>query len=162
MDNQEQQRDNRLFTLTVYLMSGQLTEEFVKENPVVSRTIEIKGCQTLEDLHHAIFDAFDRFEEHMYEFQFGKGPHDREGECYVLPAAADDSFGGGPTIAGTVDQTTIGSLGLTVDQPFGYWFDFGDNWYHQIDVTAIAEEAPKGTYPKVTKRVGASPPQYPD
>jgi hypothetical protein len=33
----------------------------------ISRTIEIRGNQTLEDLHHAIFDAFDRFDEHMDE-----------------------------------------------------------------------------------------------
>src|SRR5512135_50291 len=32
----------------------------------MSRTIQIRGDQTLEDLHHAIFDAFDRWDEHMY------------------------------------------------------------------------------------------------
>jgi hypothetical protein len=36
----------------------------------------MRGDQTLEDLHHAIFDAFGRWEQHMYEFQFGKGPMD--------------------------------------------------------------------------------------
>ncbi|MCX5677188.1 MAG: hypothetical protein NTX87_19550 [Planctomycetota bacterium] len=45
---------------------------------------------------------------------------------------------------------------------FGYWFDFGDDWWHQINVVAIADEALRGKYPKVTKRVGASPPQYVD
>ncbi|MBN2476718.1 MAG: hypothetical protein JXB62_19060 [Pirellulales bacterium] len=25
-----------------------------------------------------------------------------------------------------------------VDQPFGYWFDYGDDWWHQIDVQVIA------------------------
>ena len=37
----------------------------------------IRGDQTLEDLHHAIFDALGREEEHMYEFQLGgTGPMD--------------------------------------------------------------------------------------
>jgi len=156
------ERDSRLFTLDVFLIGGQITEEFAKLNPVISRTIQIKADQTLEELHNAIFDAFDREEEHMYEFQFGKGPNDRKGKRYVLPSAAEDSFGGGPKIAGVVTRTTIGSLDLAVDQAFGYWFDFGDDWWHQINVAAIEEQAPSGRYPKVTKRVGASPPQYPD
>jgi hypothetical protein len=155
-------RDKRLFTLDVFLIGGPMTEEFAKQNRVISRTIQIRGDQTLEDLHHAIFDALDREEEHMYEFQFGKGPHDRKGKRYVLPMAADDPFSGGPKIAGVVSRTTIGSLDLAVDQAFGYWFDFGDDWWHQINVVAIEEQAPRGKYPKVTKRVGASPPQYPD
>jgi len=155
-------RDNRLFTLEVFIIGGSLTEEFAKQNPVISRRIQIKGHQTLENLHHAIFDAFDREEEHMYEFQFGKGPNDRKGKRYVLPMAADDPLGGGPKVAGVVTLTTIGSLGVSVDQSFGYWFDFGDDWWHQINVVAIEKQAPRGTYPKVTKRVGASPPQYPD
>jgi len=162
-DDWERPKDNRLFTLDVFLFSGPLTEEYVKKNPVVSRTIEIRGDQTLEELHSAVFDAFDREEEHMYEFQFGgKGPYDPDAERYVLPMALGEDFGG-PEIAGDVTRTTIGSLNLKVNQAFGYWFDFGDDWWHQIDVVAIGDEAPQGgKYPRVTKRVGESPPQYAD
>jgi hypothetical protein len=32
------------------------------------RKIAVKGNQTLDDLHEAIFDAFDRYDEHMYSF----------------------------------------------------------------------------------------------
>ena len=39
---------------------------------------------------------------------------------------------------------------------------FGDNWWHQINVIEIKEEVSKGRYPKIIKRVGASPPQYAD
>lgn len=35
------------------------------------------------------------------------------------------------------DRTEIGSLGLEVDDTFGYWFDFGDDWWPQVDVVAI-------------------------
>ena len=136
-----------------------MTEKFAKRNPVISRTIKIAGDQTLEDLHHAIFDAFDRFDEHMYEFQFGKGPNDPKGKRYVLPHAFDSSE---RKAAGDVAKTTIESLGLKVDQAFGYWFDFGDDWWHQINVVTIDDAVPKGKYPKVVKRVGKSPPQYPD
>jgi hypothetical protein len=151
-----------LYTLAVSLLEGPVTEAFAKANPRLSRTIEIRGSQTLEALHNAIFEAYDRFDEHMYEFQFGRRMHDPEGKRYVLPMAMDDAFGGGPEIAGDVTRTTIGSLGLEVGQCFGYWFDFGDDWYHQIDVVATDPQAPPGDYPRVTKRVGDSPPQYLD
>jgi hypothetical protein len=77
----------RLYTLEVFIISGPVTEKFARKNPVVSRTIQMRGDQTLEDLHHAIFDAFDRFDEHLYEFQFGKGPMDPQAPRYVLPSA---------------------------------------------------------------------------
>ena len=150
----------RLYTLEVFIISGPVTEKFAKKNPVISRTIQIRGDQTLEDLHHAIFDAFGRWEEHMYEFQFGKGPMDPKAPRYVLPSAYE--MGDEQWPAGRVDQTTLDSLGLEVGRSFGYWFDFGDDWWHQINVEAIEDKVSKGKLPKVTKKVGKSPPQYPD
>src|SRR5262249_31960307 len=137
-----------------------ITEKFAKKNPVVSRTIQIRGDQTLEDLHRAIFDAFGRRDEHMYEFQFGKGPMDPEAPRYVLPGAFESDMGEENPPAGRVDRTSIESLDLVVGRSFGYWFDFGDDWGHQINVEAIADKAPDGVFPRVTKRVGKSPPQY--
>lgn len=146
----------RLYTLEVFLLSGPITGKFA----VVSRTIQIQGDQTLEDLHEVIFDAYGRWDQHMYEFQFGKGPMDPKGLRYVLPSAFQDERDEDRPLAGRVDQTTIDSLGLKVGDSFGYWFDFGDDWWHQINVEAIDEEVPQGKYPKVIKKVGANPPQY--
>jgi hypothetical protein len=150
----------RLYTLEVFLLSGPISEKFAKKNRVISRTIQIRGDQTLEDLHQAIFDAFGRWEEHMYEFQFGTGPMDPEAPRYVLPGAFETDLGGKNRPVGRVDQTRIESLGLEVGRSFGYWFDFGDDWWHQINVEAIEDEVPGVKFPKVTKRVGKSPPQY--
>jgi hypothetical protein len=148
-----------LYTLEVFILGGPVDEKFLKRNPEISRVIEIRGDQTLEDLHGAIFDAYDRWDEHMYEFQFGKGPNDPKGKRYVLPTAFETRE---KNVAGNVAETTIDSLGLKVDQAFGYWFDFGDDWWHQINVLAIDDKVPTGKFPKVIKRVGKSPPQYPD
>jgi len=79
-------KDDRLFTLEIALIGGPVAEEFADENPVVSRTIEIRGDQMLEDLHYAIFDAFDREDEHLYEFQVGgKGADGPEGPAVRAP-----------------------------------------------------------------------------
>jgi len=156
-------KDDRLFTLKVFIISGPMTKRFVEKNKVVSRTIQMRGDQTLEDLHYAVFDAFKRFDQHMYEFQIGgKGPMDPKARRYVLPGAFENPMPGAPKPAGDVAHTTIGSLGLKVDDAFGYWFDFGDDWWHQINVVAITEKAGRGKYPRVTKRMGKSPPQYVD
>jgi len=154
--------DERLYRLEVFIISGPISRRFAKKNKVISRTIEIRGTQTLEELHEAIFLAFDREEEHMYEFQVGgKGPMDPEARRYVL-----DLYGRGggdeEGVAGNVEKTPISSLGLKEGEVFGYWFDFGDDWWHQINVLAIEEKAGKGKYPQVTKRIGKSPPQYVD
>lgn len=152
----------RLFTLDVHITDGPMTEKFVKKNKTVCRTIQIRGDQTLEDLHYAIFDAFDRFDEHLYEFELGgKRPMDPNAKKYVLPMALEGPFGEDDA-AGILNETTIGSLGLKPRDAFRYWFDFGDDWWHRIDVVAIDDEIPRGKYPKVTKRMGKSPPQYVD
>ncbi len=151
--------EERLFTLAVFLIGGPVSAKFARRNKIISRTIEIRGRQTLEDLHEAIFEAFDREEDHLYEFQVGgQGPMDPMARKYGLPMPR------GPfsdeTPAGDVSKTAIGALGLRVGDVFGYWFDFGDDWWHQINVVAIVDEVPPGKYPKVTARVGKSPPQY--
>ncbi len=156
---QTAESDQKLYTLDVSIMDGPMTESFLKRNKVVSRVIQIRGDQTLAELHRTIFDAFNREDEHMYEFQIGgKGPMDPKARRYVLPACMQDD----DKPAGDVKRTAIGSLGLRVHDVFGYWFDFGDDWWHQINVVAIEERAARGKFPKVTKRVGKSPPQYAD
>jgi len=151
-----------LYTLEVCLLSGPMTSRFVRENRVVARTIQIRGNQTLKNLHDAIFTAFQREDEHFYEFQVGgKGPNDPKARRYLLSSALDLDNRKQPPPA-NLTRTKIGTIGLQVDEAFGYWFDYGDDWWHQINVLAIDSTIPKGKYPKVIKRVGQSPPQYVD
>ena len=49
---------------------------------------------------------------------------------------------------------------LEAHRTFGYWFDFGDDWFHQVQVERIEKAIPTVTYPRLTKCVGKSPPQY--
>jgi len=155
-------RKDGLYTLNVFIISGPMTAEFAKRNKVISRTIQIRGDQALEDLHHAIFAAFDREEEHMYEFQIGgQRPMDPKARRYVLPGAMEASLSGRKP-SGDATCTAVGSLGLKKGDAFGYWFDFGDDWWHQINVVAIEGESSSRKYPRIVKRIGDSPPQYVD
>jgi hypothetical protein len=142
-----------LYVVSVYLIGGPASEKFA--NKVISRVIEIRGDQTLADLHHAIFKAYDRWEEHLYEFQFGKRPYDPDGPNFGIP---------GPRKKGKrakdARATKLDDLELKPHRAFGYWFDFGDDWYHQVQVNRIEQAIPTVPYPRVIKRVGKSPPQY--
>ena len=151
-----------IYVLEVFITDGLVTETFIKQNPIISRTIEIKAEQTLKTLHQAIFAAFDREDEHMHEFQIGgNSPYDPQSKRYGLSMAFMNELDENRQ-AGDVAKTTIGSLNLKLNQPFGYWFDFGDDWRHQIDVVEIKKAKQKKRYPIVTQRTGKSPPQYPD
>lgn len=150
-----------IYTLEVFLIGGPVSEKFAKRNPVISRTIEIRGDQSLEQLHDVIFRAFNREDEHLYEFQIGgRGPNDPKARRYGLTVPDDNVFG--EYEESDVAETTIDSLKLKKDQAFGYWFDFGDDWWHQINVISIETKNSKSKFPRITKRVGKSPSQYID
>ena len=143
-----------LYVLSVYLKNGPISEKFTAK--VVNRVIEIRGDQTLEQLHRAIFAAYDRWDDHLYEFQLGKRPFDPAGPNFGIP---DPS---GTRGAGDARSTTLDDLQLKPERVFGYWFDFGDDWFHQVQVERIEQAIPTVTYPRLINRVGKSPPQYPD
>lgn len=142
----------KLYIIMVFLKGGPVSKKF--EDKEISRVIEVRGDQTLEDLHLAIFKAYDRWEHHMYEFQLGKRPFDPQGPNYGIPGAA------GSNEVRDARTTTLDDLKLKPERVFGYWFDFGDDWFHQVQIERIDQAIPTVTYPRVIKRVGKSPPQY--
>jgi Plasmid pRiA4b ORF-3-like protein/LexA DNA binding domain len=144
-----------LYVVLVFLMSGNVGKKFTGKE--ISRTIEIRGDQTLEQLHQTIFEAFDRFDAHLYEFQFGKRPFDPKGPNYGIPDPEENKKG-----YGDARTTTLDALKLKAERVFGYLFDFGDEWFHQVQVERIEPAIPTVPYPRVIKRVGQSPPQYPE
>jgi hypothetical protein len=129
------------------------------------RRIALRGNQTLDDLHEAIFDAFDRYDEHLYSFYFPKPgsrgrARIRDAQEYVCPYMAEGPAWDEPDVK-TADAP-LTSLGLSPKRKFYYLFDFGDEWWHEITVEQIDAPAEKGKYPRVLETHGASPPQYDD
>jgi hypothetical protein len=143
----------RLYTIEVFLVGGPVPDAFGGQ--VISRTIQLRGDQTLHDLHLAIFKAYDRWEHHLYEFNVGKSPRDRS-RLYI-------SSGGLRPIAdscGDPEVITLDALDLQEGQHFGYIFDMGDYWPHELEVSAIEQGPLQGDYPIIMEKVGPSPPQY--
>jgi hypothetical protein len=129
------------------------------------RRIAIRGEQTLDDLHEAIYDAFDRYDEHLYSFYFPRPGTKgrarlRDAAEFICPYSFEDPGSLADETVGNAAETTLASLRLTPQQEFLYLFDFGDEWWHEITVEATDGVAGKGTYPRVLESRGKSPPQY--
>ena len=69
-----------VYVLRVYLVSGPYGEESVGNE--IFRTLKLRGDQTLEDLHHAIFHSYEREHDRYYGFCLGMDPNDPEGVRY--------------------------------------------------------------------------------
>ena len=131
------------------------------------RRIEITGNQSLDQLHEAIFSAFDRYDPHMYSFYLtkpGSKARDRFANApeYTHPYAVEEDSDWGHKKLHDASITNISNLNLRVKDTFEYLFDFGDEWLHEITVERVLDIFPKGDYPKIKERKGESPPQYPE
>jgi hypothetical protein len=164
-------------TGSVYVFKVALADQ-----KAIWRRIELRGGQTLHDLHMAVFEAFDREEAHLYSFYIPPKPvktqsvrkfmeYPRFSHPYAMekpPAEMMEIFSmvfGEPMAAhdeGNAAETQIRSLNLVKNLRMLYEFDFGDEWLHWVTVEQTDGTADDGDYPRITERNGESPPQYAD
>ncbi len=131
------------------------------------RRIAIRGEQTLDNLHAAIFAAFERYDEHLYSFYIAppsvkltRTSAYRNAAHYMQPDAMEGLWFDDKKNA---EKTTIASLHLSEKQVFLYLFDYGDEWWHVITVeNTNAESDATLHYPVVIARRAEAPPQYPE
>jgi len=131
------------------------------------RKIAARSDQTLDDLHQAIFNAFDRFDDHLYSFYFPPPGARGRNAWRNVPEFTHPSNSEGGDFFGTrrvrnAAQAELRSLGLRPGQTFLYLFDFGDSWWHEIKVESVDLPIEEGAYPRIVEQRGESPPQYPD
>lgn len=148
----------QVFRFEVEIMSGPVPDDYMDSHPdPPTRIIEAHGANTLDDLHWAIFEAFDRDDAHCYQFELGgKKPMDRKASIYGI-----DECNEFVKDCQDAQTTLISALPLRVNQCMFYWFDFGDDWWHSVTLLAVENSAAKkDIYPRVVARKGESPPQY--
>jgi len=126
----------------------------LKNNPDIWRIIDIKENQMLSSLHKAIFKTFDRTEEHKYSFFLSNKPYDKESE-FTSPGSDTT----GETKLAT--RVRIDSIALYGGPKFLYLFDYGDDWWHEVELIGVTQRVTRASYPRVVKKQGKSPLQYP-
>ncbi|WP_019673603.1 plasmid pRiA4b ORF-3 family protein [Psychrobacter lutiphocae] len=137
------------------------------EQPInkLHRIIEISENSTFEALHEAIFEAFDRFDPHLYTFFITKkdikGMHDiMDAPEITNPYSFNEDMLFDSKPKNTV-TTKLKDAKLKEKDVFHYWFDFGDDWWHRIRVEKItSNNRIKKDFVRITKKVGESPAQY--
>ena len=150
-------KPDKLYTLKVAL----------SDDNNIWRRIEILGNQSLDQLHEAIFEAFDRFDPHLYSFYLTRSGSKSmrrfaEAEEFTHPAAIEEDIGFSRKKLHDASKIPLASLGLEEKDRFEYLFDFGDEWIHEITIEKILDLFPEKEYPVISERKGGSPPQYPD
>ena len=133
--------------------------------PKLYRLIEVSENCTFDNFHEAIFQAFDRYDHHLYSFFLTRKDTTNIRSIYNAPEVAhpqnvEDIFGFGKKKKSTA-KTRIGDIDLNEKDIFHYLFDFGDNWWHRIRVKSIKEVESNKKHIRLVKSVGESPPQYP-
>ena len=134
--------------------------------PKLYRVIEVSGDCSFDDLHESIFEAFHRYDYHLYSFFITRKNSQNIRQIYDAPEIThpqnmEDIMGLGRTRRSAA-KTRIADIGFDRNDVFHYLFDFGDDWWHRIRVQAVNETKSNRKHIKLIKPVGESPLQYPD
>lgn len=107
----------------------------------VYRVLEISGDKTLDALCSAILEAFEFYDEHLYEF------------CMDNRMYSDYSYQSHPEGGAPSTRVKLDRIGLVKGQNFSLHYDFGDDWMFVIHVQKIDPESVENTV-RVIKEKG--------
>jgi hypothetical protein len=94
--------------------------------PRIWRRVIITASLTFAQLHRVIQRAMGWEDAHLHEFQVGK--------LTVGTRSGEDLFFGGPDRAILPETRTRLDEVLAGKRKFRYWYDFGDDWWHEIAI----------------------------
>jgi hypothetical protein len=114
--------------------------------PPVRRRVQVPGEIDLAVLHEVVQSAMGWTNSHLHEFEIA-------GRRYGIP---DPDW----PAQQVVDEAKV-KLFRLVEQGdrFGYVYDFGDNWAHEITVEEVLAAEPGVRYPRCVSGEGACPPE---
>ena len=121
------------------------------------RDLELPSGASLEDLAAAIVRAFGFDFDHAFGFygSLGHRYHDAE-ERYELFADLGEASEG----VRSVRRTKLGTAFPEVGKTMLFLFDYGDGCRFKVELIGLGRKE-KAVYPRVLKRVGEAPAQYP-
>ena len=102
-------------------------------DPPIWRTIEVPAAITLKDLHRVIQAAMGWEDEHLFEFQLGRGR--------------------------AANRTQLAELAVARIRRLGYLYDMGDSWQHTLRIEKTLDADPATAYPRLIGGAGRCPPE---
>ncbi len=131
------------------------------EDKKTFRDLEISGDSSLEKLASAICDAFDFDFDHAFGFYSNCSARDFYDSEHRYELFVDEGLETEPGTKG-VQGTKISSVFKQTGQKYLYLFDYGDDWMFEVEFTAMSKAEASVKYPRVVKKAGEAPVQYPD
>jgi hypothetical protein len=111
--------------------------------PPVWRRLQVPSKMSLAELHHVIQAAMGWYDCHLHQFEV-------DGMDYADPGHMLDE---------TMDEARRTLARLQAGDRFSYWYDFGDDWWHDIIVESVGRADPALTYPRCVTGRRACPPE---
>ncbi|MGH3771012.1 MAG: plasmid pRiA4b ORF-3 family protein [Pseudonocardiaceae bacterium] len=111
--------------------------------PPVWRRLQVPSATSLAQLHRIIQTAMGWHDCHLHQFEV-------DGEYYADPEQMLDE---------AADEARRTLARLRVGQRFAYWYDFGDDWWHDIQVESLGRADPALAYPRCVAGRRACPPE---
>jgi hypothetical protein len=127
------------------ILQLKITLENIK--PPIWRRVEVKDDITFYELHHVIQIAMGWWNAHLFEFEVGS---------YRIGITNDD-WDTEDTLESK--EVKLSRLIDTEKMKFGYLYDFGDNWKHEIIVEKISQAEKDKNYPTCIKGKKNCPPE---
>ncbi|MBU1472333.1 plasmid pRiA4b ORF-3 family protein [Patescibacteria group bacterium] len=146
-------------------MQTYIFKSYVFRTKSVVRNIEVPASTNLYKFAEAIIAAYGFYFDHCFGFfstiaETRYFDSDRKYELFTdLIEEGDDIE---PTGAGSVKKTKVSDVWKNVGEKMLFLFDYGDNWPFVVELIGFGVKDPKAKYPRVVKRVGKAPEQYPD
>ena len=131
----------------------------------ISREIETAENTDLYKLAEAIVGAYGFDFDHAFGF-FSKIAESRyfdsEKKYELFTDLIEEGEDLEPTGAGSVKKTKTSEVWGNVGDKMMFLFDYGDNWRFIVELVDFGEKKAKQKYPRVIKKVGTAPEQYPE
>jgi hypothetical protein len=99
--------------------------ELAEIEPPIWRRLAVPGRRSLHAVHEILQTAMGWLDYHLYQFDIGGTRYDHPNPDDRDPASPDPR------------RYTLDQLGLLQGTRFGYTYDFGDDWHHELTVEGV-------------------------
>lgn len=147
--------------MKTHIFTVKLLENHLTRRPRVVRDIEVREDSSLYDLAEAILDAYGFDFDHAFGFfnQTGED-YSNSDQKYELFADMEDVAADHPE-SRSVRRTKVAEVWKILGDTMLFLFDYGDMWRFTVQLTGFGVARAKGEYPKILKKTGNPPEQYP-
>jgi len=129
-----------------------------KRKDEIYREIAVLGRQTLSTLANTIVRSFNFYFDHCYGFYDNfKNPYSSKEMYELFTDIPEDPTPG----AKGVTSIKVATAFPKTKKNMLFLFDYGDNWHFSVELIDIKRAPGNAKNPKIVKKVGKVPMQYP-